>query len=80
MNQDEQQKQVHPIAPIVGQILFWGSVLFVCYGLIQNGFGASTLGEHLFVGGFLTILIVWPMWILAEILYGGILYASLNVT
>ena len=37
-------------------------------GTITNRFGASTLGEYFFVGGFMTLIFVWPMWILAEML------------
>ena len=79
MNENEQQNQVHPIAPKVGHILFWGSILFVCYGTTANGFGASTLGEYLFVGGFLTLIFVWPMWILAEMLQRKVYYSTEKV-
>ena len=79
MNEDENQNQVHAIAPKVGHILFWGSILFVCYGTITNGFGASTLGEYFFVGGFMTLIFVWPMWILAEMLQRKVDYTSEKV-
>ena len=79
MKNIEQNNQVHPISPKLGHFIFWTATLFICYVTIQNGFGASTIGEYAFFIGFFVVCFLWPVWIVAEMLQRRILYASEHV-
>ena len=76
MKNKEQTNQVQPISSKLGHFIFWGSILLVCYRLIPNGFGASTVGEYAFIIGFFVVCFLWPVWIVAEMLQSRVLYTS----
>ena len=76
MKNIEQTNQVQPISPKLSHFIFWSAILFICYATIQNGFGATTVGEYAFFIGFLVACFLWPAWIIAEMLQSRVLYTS----
>ena len=76
MKNIEQNNQVHPISPKLSHFIFWSAILFICYVTIQNGFGATTVGEYAFFIGFFVACLLSPVWIVAEMLQSRVLYTS----
>ena len=76
MKNIEHTNQVHPISPKLSHFIFWSTILCICYVTIQNNFGATTVGEYAFFIGFFVVCLLWPMWIVAEMLQSRVLYTS----